>query len=368
MNILVPDASGDATQPVIAGRTNTNEKCKILGRCCSSLLLWACFAMQSAKCQELVARTSLDNPAIEYRVAPKPYVVLERGAVRAVVVDNSEVDDEVLSEHRSGYSGLASLTHAKRRSNLFVPAYAGLNFEHIHDGTVRDRRVLFEPRNAPMQLRVIDEFTCELYQAPSPTWQLESCSRYELLADGTVQLTFECIPRADTFSNGYIGLFWASYIQQPESLDIHFRGHATDQDPIQDPSCVRWIRGVTPSHGSLSTHLASNDVRTFQHDQAFPLTLVFNRSKYRYSQPWYYGVSHGMALALMFRPQDEIRFAQSPSGGGSGNPAWDFQFLIPDYRVNQRYGYVMRALLTPYESPSQIDDVSRVHRQTLLKQ
>ena len=70
-----------------------------------------------------------------------------------MIVDNRAVDDAVLMKHRAGYSGVGSLTHAKRKVNLFVPDVAGLNFEHIHDGTTQDRKVLFEPRNAPMELR-----------------------------------------------------------------------------------------------------------------------------------------------------------------------------------------------------------------------
>jgi hypothetical protein len=70
-----------------------------------------------------------------------------------VVVDNRAADDDVLPGHRAGYHGLASLKHAHQPRNLFVPSYAGLNFEHIHDGTLQDNRVVFEPRNAPIQLR-----------------------------------------------------------------------------------------------------------------------------------------------------------------------------------------------------------------------
>jgi hypothetical protein len=282
--------------------------------------------------------------------------------VEAVVVDNRAVDDEVLPGHRAGYSGVASLKHTQRRENLFVPAYAGLNFEHIHDGTVQEQKVLFEPRHTAMELRAIDECTAELYQAPTPHFGLESCLRYQLLDDGTIEMTLECIPRRRTFQNRYVGLFWASYIHQPESLDIHFKGHG-----VGEAAAARWIRGVTPAHGVLATHLATDDDREFAHDSQFPLSLVFGFSKHCYSEPWYYGVSHDMALVFMFRPQDRIRLTQSPSGGGQGNPAWDFQCFLSDYQVDRRYQLVMRAMYIGYESPEQIERMTTPHRVALAR-
>jgi len=294
-------------------------------------------------------------------VSDKPYVLLERGDIRAVIINNEPVDDDVLPGHRAGYSGVASLVHRKRHENLFVPLYAGLNFEHIHDGTTQAREILFEPRNAPMEIKHVNEYTVELYQPPSPNFKLESWLRYDLLEDGVIEMTLECIPRARTFKNGYIGLFFASYIHQPESLDIHFLGHAVGEDPAH----TRWIRGVTLKHGELSTHLAANDFRQFKHDSDFPLSLVFSCSDHHYREPWYYGVSHGMALVLMFRQQDEVRFSQSPSGGGKVNPAWDFQWFVPGYEVGRRYRFVMRAMYVPFESPEQIIQASDKHRAVL---
>lgn len=306
--------------------------------------------------------TTLSNPAVHFRVPEKPYVVLKRAEVEAVIVDNRAVDDGVLPGHRAGYSGVASLRHARRGENLFVPAYAGLNFEHVHDGTVQDRAILFEPRNAPMELRVVDEHTAELYQGPTPHYGLESCLRYQLLEDGAIEMTVECIPRRKSFKHGYVGLFWASYIHQPESPDIHFRGHLAE-----GPVGREWVRGVTPAHGMLATHLATADRREFAHDADFPLSLVFNLSRLRYAEPWYYGVSHGMALVFVFRPKDMVRFSQSPSGGGQGNPAWDFQFLVPGYEVGQRCQMVMRAMYLPHESPEQVEKAAAPHVKALAK-
>jgi hypothetical protein len=56
----------------------------------------------------------------------------------------------------------------------------------------------------------------------------------------------------------------------------------------------------------------------------------------------------------MFRPGDEVRFAQSPSGGGNGNPAWDFQFFIRQPQVGRVYRFNVRAAYVPYRSPEDV--------------
>lgn len=304
--------------------------------------------------------TTLSRPDLNYQVPEKAYSVIERGDVTMIVANNEAVDDHVLPGHRAGYSGVARLTHRRRPENLFVPAYSGLNFEFIHDGAAHETGLLFEPRRAPMELRVIGPHTVELYQAPTPFWGLESAQRYHLLDDGTIELTIECIPRRASFRNGYIGLFWASYIHQPESLDIHFLG-----DPESRHAQPRWVRGITPEHGVRATHRALDDDRDFPHDANFPVKLMFGMSDHRFAQPWYYGVSHGMAFVQIFRPEDRVRLTQSPTGGGRGNPAWDFQYFISGYEVNRLYRFVMRAGYLPFVSAGQLAADTLPHRRAM---
>ena len=250
------------------------------------------------------------------------YIVLQREGVRAVIVNNDPVNDAVLPEHQMGYSGVASLTRNGKPSP-FVPFYSGLNFEYIFDGMKKPMDVFYEPRRAGMEIRREGDYAAILHQPPTQNWGLESWLRYEIVEDGAIEMKYECIPRAWSFRNGYIGVFFSNYMHKPESPDINFPGcsdGASDQTP-------QWIRAMSTEHGKSATHRSITDKNEYRRESDFPLPLVFNFSQYRYSEPWYYGISNGMAFVLIFREQDQIRFTQSPSGGGEGNPAWGFSMV-----------------------------------------
>src|SRR6516162_3966266 len=58
----------------------------------------------------------------------------QAGDLTAVIGDNA-----ASGAHRAGYNGVWSLTHRTAQANLFVPAVASLNLEHIFDGDHRDQ-------------------------------------------------------------------------------------------------------------------------------------------------------------------------------------------------------------------------------------
>jgi hypothetical protein len=262
------------------------------------------------------------------------------GDLTAVVGDNGSA-----GTHRAGYNGLWSLTHRTEATNVFVPAVAGLNLEHIFDGDRRDtgasRDVFFEPRLAPMTLRRLSDAEAELHQPATPHSHLESWTRFRLTAPHFVDMTFRFRPTQHSFVHGYIGLFWASYINAPEDRSIYFR------------SGRQWQQLCSQRHNDESTVRHRDDRIELRFSEGYPEALYRNLSPLRYDEPFYYGNFRNHIYILMFDRTAGIRFTHSPSGGGinqelqTTNPAWDFQYLLPRYEVRTEYQFRVRLAYRP---------------------
>jgi len=262
------------------------------------------------------------------------------GDITAVIGDNAAQDT-----HRAGYNGVWSLIHKSEKENLFVPTVAGLNFEHIFDGQTLDvkgeSKIFFEPRNAPMKFNKVSATEAELHQPPTPTFFLESWTTFKVVEPHYIDFAFRCRPTQHAFKRGYIGLFWASYINAPDDKSMYLRGKSG------------WLQHCTPAHNAMSTVLYEKDgfEMTFSRDHRDCLYKSF--SPLRYEIPLFYGLFRDMTVIVFFDRTNGIRLTHSPSGGGNNatrqttNPAWDFQFVIPEFDVNKDYEFKGRLIYRP---------------------
>jgi hypothetical protein len=266
-------------------------------------------------------------------------------------------DNEAYEGHRAGYNGVHRLTHRTNPKSLFT--VTGLNLEHIFDGDQDlrgDAKVLFEPRNAPMTFTRISESEAELHQPPTPTFFLESWTRFKLVPPHYIDLTFRCKPHQHVFRHGYIGLFWASYIDAPENKSIYFRDDKG------------WVQFCTQTHYDQSTVLHLEDKLELTFTPGTRQTLYQSFSRLRFKEPLYYGHSGGHQYILMFDRTAGIRFSHSPSGGGppsATETAWDWQFIIPRYEVVEESGYRARVVYRERCSRDEVLEEFRRWRATL---
>jgi len=49
--------------------------------------------------------------------------------------------------------------------------------------------------------------------------------------------------------------------------------------------------------------------------------------------------------------EGELRFAQLPSGGGKGNPAWDFVYFRRRYQLGCEFSFRARAVYRKFTTP-----------------
>ncbi len=289
-----------------------------------------------------------ENDVLTDELSPGHTITIETGEITTIFVDNT-----AFGVHRKLYNGLAFLSHKADTTNFFVPAYAGLNFEHIYDGEKwwEPSEALFEPRYSSMSIKKISERKVELHQSPSNLHKLESWTSFTVSGSHYIDMEFTCIPRKETYGRGYIGLFWASYINTTSDIEYYFIGHE------QHEKNKKWVKYATPSHNVNSTVKYESDTSDPTFVDEHPPRLYNNYSPDVYSYPFYYGRKGEMVFIIMFDQSGSLRFSHSPVGGtfnSIAHPAWDFQYLIYDYNIGEKYGFKARVVYKIFVS---IEDV-----------
>lgn len=305
------------------------------------LCIWSAMSNGDAWCQ--------DQPAAHQ-------ARVESDGLRVVIADNESYPPD----HKAGYNGVAELRLQEwNRSNLFVPSYAGLNLEHIFNGDADSNDWdIFEPRRAALKLQATSAHRVELHQERTAHWPLRSRIVYEVHGHA-IDMTYYGTPLEDAWKkHGYIGVFFASYIQSPDDKAIQFIGRS--RPGLGDPA-PRWIRHLPDRHGEAASHRPAGSTWDPTFDDGFKIGLASGFSDLEYVYPFYFGRSGENVFIMMFDdPQtgNEMRFAQSPSGGGNGNPAWDFVYFQRDYAVAREFHFRARAV---YQKFTTVDDIVRLY-------
>lgn len=274
------------------------------------------------------------------------HVSISAGDLTAAIGDN-----EPRPGQHAGYNGVQALTSVHCPDNLFVPGLAGINLEHLLDGRdLPDRDHYFEPRRQPMELEQISEQSALLHQNATPTLAVQSMAVFTLRAPYYLDIDLCIVLRADTLTYDYLLGFWASYINAPQDRGMHFLGRPRIEEVGEG-----WQTLDTPAHYVESTVCHVDVEPELPHQMSFD-TLAYSYSPLAFTRPFFYGRRGNMVFALMFEDWEGVRFTHSPTGGGDGNPAWDFQWVLRQPKVDHEYRMSLRAIYKPWVSE---DDVWR---------
>ncbi|MGC9318840.1 MAG: hypothetical protein ACP5KN_12485, partial [Armatimonadota bacterium] len=125
-----------------------------------------------------------------------------------------------------------------------------------------------------------------------------------------------------------------------------------------EPVGEAWQTLCSPEHDTRSTVCSIDTDPELPHRMSRP-TLAYSYSDLAWMRPFFYGRRRNMVFALMFEDDHDVRFTHSPTGGGDGNPAWDFQWVLHEPEVDVEYLLRARAVYRPWVSE---DDIWREYQ------
>jgi len=272
--------------------------------------------------------------------------------------------DNAANEDRQG-SGFNPLCHELYPGeNLFRGDAVGLNFEHIFNGTAKDRsRSMFTPRRDVCLFENLSDRSATLHwPAKDSSWGME-CKMSYTIGENVVDMVFTCVPERDEFPLGYVALMWASYMNHTRDRKIYFYGINEGKEG--------WVAFGEDTDGGFErgTLLHRNAQPLPFEDGAETLNVIEHPSK-RFTLPFYYGLIDGdgnqetkedtLAYIMMFDQAEPIRFALwnfiSDENGNPDihSPAWDWQYVIRNPEPGKTYSYRARLAVVPFTSAEDV--------------
>jgi len=322
------------------------------------------------------------------------FLCVETETFLAFIADNSP-----LGIHRRGYNGVASLIPRHSGNNLFVPMFAGLNYETISLAGLpnyqHESGSKFEPRCELMYIEESNENRVVLVQPETSHAHVSARITFTVeephYLHQCIELTFHqrfC----DTNEPNRFRSLWASYIHIPPDRHIYLKIDWKSEDILKN-----WFGITKDDHGASeirvcclpndreidtagaiheviaerSEHLdAMTRQPLLSADELSRLTDVRTDSKPDlWSQmmvpksldgplAFYYGLCHGSQLFLMmFKQPERFRLAYSPCGAGkepAWNPAWDYVLHLDDAQIGMTYVWDVCLAVKKYQGRADI--------------
>ena len=247
--------------------------------------------------------------------------------------------------------------------SLYRANQVGLNFEHIFNGTAADAAIsMFTPRVEPnVLLKQGDKQAALHWPAASSSWGVDCTMTYTFVEPDAIDMEFTATPTREVWPQGYLAFMWASYMARTVERPIHFWGTTGGEE-----GWLQFGEATSDAQGFETGTVAAKGVVPLPYDVESKTLNIIEHSEKRFVLPFYYGLIEGdhdlatnddtLAYILMFDQIEPIRFAlwnfiKDESGKPDPHsPAWDWQYVIRDPKVGQRYGYKMRVVVTPFTS------------------
>ncbi len=157
-------------------------------------------------------------------------LMVEANGQTALDVDSTgfkgALHDNLSNKKRQGSGFTPLIIKSYPGANLFRNDAVGINFEHIFNGAKEQNEIsMFTPRHDPCHLKQVGESRFQIHWPNKGSkWGMEARMVYDLSKEGYVDLVFECKPTRDLYSQGFVAMMRASYMNRTLDRKIHFWG------------------------------------------------------------------------------------------------------------------------------------------------